>query len=114
LPPTARMGALAGGWPLPAIAQSWITLETSEIFPPTAEFDLTGAVMDMARDRMGEAGILKLRLIPLGIFIDSLPWFVVALWLLRMRTARAVRVNRFTRATVTPPAATEAPHEPKA
>lgn len=102
---SARMGALAGGWPMPAIAQAWITTDSSEIFPPTAEFDVTGAVMDMARDRMGDAGLLAVRLIPSGLAIDALPWFAVSLWLLRRRSSRT-RVN--------PPEASEAPPAPAA
>jgi hypothetical protein len=102
LPGSTRLGALAGGWPLPAIGQAWITNDSSEIFPPTAEFDMTGAVMDMARDRMGDAGLLAIRFIPIGLALDALPWFALSLWLLRRRTGR-VRVNPQA-AAATPPA----------
>jgi hypothetical protein len=102
---SVRMGALAGGWPLPAMGQAWITSNSSEIFPPTAEFDVTGAVMDMARDRMGDAGLFAVRLIPVGMAVDALPWFALSLWMLRRRRART-RLSR--------PAAAEAPPAPAA
>ncbi|MGA1265995.1 MAG: hypothetical protein ACO32J_02310 [Phycisphaerales bacterium] len=95
-PEGARAAALAGGWPLPALARGWVVHDAKAMFPASAEFDVSGAIMDAARERMGDSGWRDLRLLPGGLLVDALPWAAVTLWLLRRRTRRGA---------VSPPAA---------
>jgi hypothetical protein len=90
LPANSRMAALAGGFPLPAIGRGWITTDVREIFPPAADMDLTGSIMDMGRDRFGSGGWSAIRLLPAGLALDAAPWTAVSLWLMR----RWSRVSR--------------------
>lgn len=66
LPANTRMAALAGGFPLPALGRGWITTDVREIFPPAADLDLTGSIMDMGRDRFGSGDWSTIQLLPGG------------------------------------------------
>lgn len=101
LPANTRMAAIAGGFPLPAMGRGWVTTDVREIFPPSADLDLTGSVMDMGRDRFGESRWSEIQLLPAGVAVDAAPWAVVSLWLMRRRT----RVSR--PAAAAPPTAPE-------
>ena len=95
-PEGGRAAALAGGWPLPALARGWVVNDAKAMFPASAEFDVSGAIMDAARERMGDGSWRDLRLLPVGLLMDACPWAAVTLWLLRRRARRAA---------VSPPAA---------
>jgi len=95
-PEGGRAAALAGGWPLPALARGWVVNDAKAMFPASAEFDVSGAIMDAARERLGESGWQELRLLPGGLLVDACPWAAVTFWLLQRRARRA---------TVSPPAA---------
>ncbi len=86
LPANTRMAALAGGFPLPAMGRGWITTDVREIFPPAADMDLTGSIMDMGRDRLGSGGWSAIRLLPGGLAVDAVPWAAISLWLMRRRS----------------------------
>jgi hypothetical protein len=86
VPANARMAALAGGFPLPALGRGWITTDVREIFPPSADMDLTGSVMDMGRDRFTEGGWSRIRPLPMGLVADAVPWSALSLWLMRRRS----------------------------
>jgi hypothetical protein len=91
LPANARMAALAGGFPLPAMGRGWVTTDVRQIFPPSADMDLTGSVMDMGRDRFGDSSWEEIRLLPAGVAVDATPWAMISLWLMRRRSGLSRR-----------------------
>lgn len=92
LPADSRFAALGAGWPFPAFVRTWVVLDPHAAFPIHAELDLSGFAIESAVARLGETGLEGIRVRPLALAADALPWFALQLW--GLRRLRARRLNR--------------------
>jgi len=108
--PSSRVAALGAGWPMIQVVRVWVTTRNDELFPPSADFDISGTCLEMGKDRLLEEP-LRFVFVPIAAAIDAIPWFALsflALRLYRSRSERKAAANAI-RASATlgsPPAAT--------
>ena len=65
------------------VARVWVTTRNDELFPPSAEFDASGACLEMGKDRLWEDP-QKFVWMPVAVVIDLVPWFALFFYALRL------------------------------
>ena len=78
-----RVATLGAGWPMIQVARVWVTTRNDELFPPSAEFDASGACLEMGKDRLWE-NPQKIVWMPVAVVIDLVPWFALFFYALRL------------------------------
>ncbi len=87
---STRVAVLGAGWPMVQVVRVWVTTRNDEIFPPSAEFDVSGACLEMGKDRVWEEP-LKFIFTPITAVIDAIPWFALLFFGLRLYRRRGDR-----------------------
>jgi len=108
--PSSRVAALGAGWPMIQVVRVWVTTRNDELFPPSADFDISGTCLEMGKDRLLEEP-LRFVFVPIAAAIDAIPWFALSFLALRLYRSRSERkaAAKAIRASATlgsPPAAT--------
>ncbi|MCE9619546.1 MAG: hypothetical protein K8R92_06525 [Planctomycetes bacterium] len=78
-----RVAALGAGWPMVQVVRVWVQTRNDELFPPSAEFDVSGACLDMGRNRLWEEP-RTFSFVPVAVVVDVIPWFAMFFVSLRL------------------------------
>lgn len=101
LPIDSRFAALGAGWPLPAFVRTWVILEPHAAFPIPADIDESEFAFESAVARLGQEGVANVRVRPIALAVDALPWSLACLWALRSLRRRRLSLQA---AAAAPPA----------
>ena len=87
---SARVATLGAGWPMIQVVRVWVTTRNDELFPPSADFDVSGACLEMGKNRVWEEP-LRFVFVPLAVAIDAVPWLALVYVALRLYRKRGER-----------------------
>ncbi len=73
---STRVAVLGAGWPMVQVVRIWVTTRNDELFPPSAEFDVSGACLEMGKDRLWDEP-RQFVFMPIPAAIDAIPWFAL-------------------------------------